>query len=530
MIKLFTILIAVISIFLLTAGYAKATNLENVKMQLRWYHQYQFAGFYAAKHKGFYEEAGFNVDIIAGNPDTHTVNEVLSGRVDFAEGNSEVLLSRLQGKPLVALAAIFQHSPSVLLTMAESGITRATQLKGKTVMLAGGINDTDLIAMFRTAGLSDKDINIVKSSFNLEDLISGKIHAFNSYLTNEPFYIEERGKLYNVISPQDYGIDFYSDILFTSEERAEKDPESVQRFTQASIKGWQYAVNNSEEIIQLIMDKYNPEKSLSHMRFEALTVNSLVKSELLPIGHIFPQRLERMADVFIEQQMIDNKNHLNKFVFSPPQSMTKITYAWLVSAACITLLSICIVFIISRMNRCLKQEINQRKAFELQLQLLADTDSLTKLLNRRAFIKLYQDQEAVSIRYKQPFSLVLLDLDLFKTINDSYGHDAGDKVLAEAAKILSNSLRDVDICARFGGEEFIALLPNTKIEQAKVSIERVRQQFEATPVIYEDQQIHFTASFGIGEWHNEKFNDLLITVDKALYKAKENGRNIVEVA
>lgn len=499
-------------------------------MQLRWYHQYQFAGFYAAKHKGFYKDAGFDVEIIAGSPHIQPVDEVLSGNADFAEANSEVLLGQLQGKPLVALAAMFQHSPSVLLTMADSGITKAEQLKGKNVMLAGGIHDSDLIAMFRVVGLATGDINIVNSSFNLDDLVQGKTDAFNSYLTNEPFYLKEQGKAYNIISPMDYGIDFYSDILFTSENRAKNNPESVHRFTQASIKGWQYAVNHSEEIIQVIMDEYNQEKSLGHMRFEALTINSLVKSELLPIGHIFPQRLEKMADVFIEQKMIDNKDRLNKFVFTPPKSINKISYVWLISSGCVTLISLTIVLFIFRMNRRLTQEIAQRKDVELQLQLLADTDPLTKLLNRRAFIKQYQEQEAVSRRYKQPFTLVLLDLDLFKKINDNYGHDVGDKVLVKAAKILIDTLRDVDICARFGGEEFIALLPNTSIEQAKMSVERIRLNFESTPIICAGNTIKFTASFGVGEWHYERFNDLLISIDKALYKAKENGRNKVEIA
>ncbi|MGJ8690856.1 MAG: ABC transporter substrate-binding protein [Thalassotalea sp.] len=506
-----------------------AAELESVRMQLRWHHQYQFAGYYAAKHKGFYKDAGFDVEIIAGDPYTQPVNEILTGRADFAEGNSEVLINQLQGKPLVALAAMFQHSPSILLTLADSGITKAEQLKNKQVMLAGNNDDVDLIAMFRAAGISEQQVNIHKSTYNLNDLIIGNTAAFNSYSTNEPYYLEEKGIKYNIISPQDYGVDFYSDILFTTADRVKKDPEAVQRFKEASIKGWQYAINHSEEIIQVIFDEYSQKKSQNHMRFEALTVNSLVKSKLLPIGHMFPKRLEKMADVFIEQNMIIDKDRLEKFIFVPPTPISNKAYTWLISAGFITFLSIAVLVLILKMNWQLKKEIKQRKRAEEKLQILADTDGLTNLLNRRAFIKQYHNQEAMAMRYKQPFSLVLLDLDLFKNINDTHGHDVGDKVLIEATNILTTTLRDVDICARFGGEEFIALLPNTTKEQARKTIERVRENFENTVIKVNDKEIKFTASFGIIQWRHEELSKLLIQVDKALYLAKNNGRNKVEV-
>lgn len=531
---LLRLLFAIIIFFtipFLSTGISQAEDLEKVRMQLRWHHQYQFAGYYAAKHKGYYSEAGFDVELIAGGPDIQPVPEVLAGRADFAEGNSEVLINRLNGEPLVALAAIFQHSPSMLLTMKSSNITRAEQLKNKHIMLAGTDDDADLIAMFRAAGLKENQININKSSYQLGDLISGKTSAFNSYSTNEPFFIEEKGLKYNIISPADYGIDFYSDILFTTEERVNKNPESVERFKQATLKGWQYAIANSEEIIQIIIKNYNQEKSLNHMRFEALKVNSLVKSELLPIGHMFEKRLEKMADVFLEQNMIIDKDRLDNFIFEPPTPIDSRAFTWLISAGFITFLSIAVLILILRMNWQLKKEIKQRRKAEAKLQQLADTDGLTKLLNRRAFIKQFHEHEALAIRYKQPFCIVLLDLDFFKKINDNFGHNAGDRVLKHATQLLKSGLREVDICARFGGEEFIALLPNTNLEQAKVSIERIRESFAAASLTSDSgKAMAFTASFGICEWHKTELRELLKKVDKALYKAKASGRNKIEIA
>lgn len=522
-----TTLITIFSMILCAfSQLAYAAELEKVRMQLRWHHQYQFAGYYAAKHKGYYEQAGFDVEIVAGDPNRQPVSEVLAGRADFAEGNSEVLIYQLQGEPLVALAAIFQHSPSALLTLADANITRAEQLINKKVMLMGNGDDADLIAMFRAAGLKEHQVDIQPSSYQLDDLITGYTDAFNAYATNEPYYLQEQGIKYNLIYPRDYGIDFYSDILFTSEARAKQDPDSVQRFKEASIKGWQYALSHTEEVIQIIYQHYNQNKSYNHMRFEALTVNSLVHSELLPIGHMFPKRLEKMADAFIEQNMVIDKDRLEQFIFKAPERMNNKAYTWLVSAGCITFVAIIILAVLLRMNCKLRKEIQQRLIAEEQLKQLADTDGLTQLLNRRAFIHIFNEHKNLAERYKQIFSLILFDLDWFKKINDTYGHDIGDKVLIETADILKNTLREVDIAARFGGEEFIVLLPNTSLSQAVNSATRIKENIANNIfTTIKTNNIHVTASFGVCQWQGEPLNELLIKVDKALYQAKENGRD-----
>ena len=507
-----------------------ATELEKVQLQLRWHHQYQFAGYYAAKHKGFYNEAGFDVDIISGSSNIQPTTELLAGRADFAVGNSEVLMYRLNGEPIVALAAIFQQSPSMLLTLASSNIIKAEQLKNKNIMLLGD-NDVDLIAMLRAAGVKENQVNIQKSSYQLNDLVNKTTDAFNSYRTNEPFHLEELGIGYNIISPSDYNIDFYSDILFTSEARIKSDPESAERFKQATLKGWRYAVNHSEEIIQIIIQNYNQSKSLNHMRYEALTVNNLVESELIPIGHIFEQRMSKMADVFIEQNMVFSKEALAGFIFKVPQSINKKVYIWLLSAGFIGLLFLAVLILILRMNWQLKKEIKLRIKGEEQLNVLANTDSLTALLNRRAFINEFKKYQNLASRYKQSFCIALLDIDNFKKINDTYGHDIGDDVLIKATELLKSTLRDVDVCARFGGEEFIILLPNTTLAQAEITLERIRHNFEKNELSYNNQQmLKFTASFGFTESKNEPFEELLKKVDHALYTAKSAGKNKIITA
>ena len=152
-----------------SAGTVEQGNV--VDLQLRWHHQFQFAGYYAAVEKGFYREEGLDVRLHAGDPTHQPVQEVLSGHAQYAEGNSEVLFQRLKGKPIVALAAIFQHSPSVLLARQDSGIASVHDLIGKKVMLMNTADDADFLTMFLSEGVSLAQVRIIPSSYNLDDLV-----------------------------------------------------------------------------------------------------------------------------------------------------------------------------------------------------------------------------------------------------------------------------------------------------------------------------------------------------------------------
>jgi len=180
------------------ASFADQSSQQDiVYLQLRWHHQFQFAGYYAALEKGFYKDEGIEVRLRSGDPDHLPVSEVLSGSAQYGEGNSEILYQRLQGKPLIALAAIFQHSPSVLLTLQSSGIRSVHDLIGKKVMLANSDEDADFLTMLHNEDISPSQLNIIPSSYQLDDLISGKVDAFNSYTTNEPYFLKKNSIAYN---------------------------------------------------------------------------------------------------------------------------------------------------------------------------------------------------------------------------------------------------------------------------------------------------------------------------------------------
>lgn len=161
----------------------------------------------------------------------------------------------------------------------------------------------------------------------------------------------------------------------------------------------------------------------------------------------------------------------------------------------------------------------------------ASQDELTSINNRRAFFEQGKQLFKQAKRYQHPISVMMVDIDHFKNINDNHGHSVGDSVLKTIAQILKKTIREVDILARIGGEEFAIILPHTAIEEASNLAERIRQRIEAERIQHNTLQINITASFGIAACMAEG-NDLekmLTKADDALYIAKKKGRNQVKI-
>ncbi len=178
------------------------------------------------------------------------------------------------------------------------------------------------------------------------------------------------------------------------------------------------------------------------------------------------------------------------------------------------------------------RDITERKSFEEQLSKLATTDSLTSIWNRRHFRYLARRELDRAKRYGGELALMMIDLDHFKAINDTYGHAVGDEALKMVAAIGRATLRRIDIFARYGGEEFVIALPETPLEQALQAAERLRQTLGETPINTQGKPLYMTVSIGLTVVTGRgclDLNTLLKQADDALYKAKNNGRNRVEV-
>ncbi len=156
---------------------------------------------------------------------------------------------------------------------------------------------------------------------------------------------------------------------------------------------------------------------------------------------------------------------------------------------------------------------------------LSLTDALTGLYNRRHFDNTVEREFLRSKRYGGDLTIAIIDIDFFKKINDTYGHLCGDYVLKEVAYLISDNFRKTDLVFRYGGEEFVALLTETSLESAKIPLERLRKKIENSDFIYDGQKINVTVSIGASVNNAETVAEFLDNADKALYKAKNAGRN-----
>jgi polar amino acid transport system substrate-binding protein len=273
---------------------------DKVSLQLLWKNQFEFAGYYVAKEKGFYRDADLEVHIKEYDFGIDVTKEVLSGKADFGVGYSTVILDKMNGKDVFLLSAVFQHSPLVLLAKKSPDLENITDLKGKRIMSTPyDAGSASLTAMLKSNGVLRDDYTRVDHSFNVDDLIAGKTDAMTAYLSNQPFLLEKKGFEYSVFNPRDYGFDFYSDILFTSLKLFEKNPQLVERFYRASMRGWEYAFSHINETVDLILKKYNTQnKSRDALLYEANALKKIAYDEGVQFGAVNEDRIRQIAQVY----------------------------------------------------------------------------------------------------------------------------------------------------------------------------------------------------------------------------------------
>ena len=308
-------------IFLLSSvfisSYAFAEQ-QKISLQLFWKHQFEFAGYYAAKEKGYYADFGLDVNIKEYQPGMDVSDEVVSGRAEFGTASSSSTLSYLQGKPVKLLANIFKHSALVFLSKADTGIRLPADLAGKRLMLtAQERTAVEFLSFFQRAGLDSDVLEFVDHSYDPLAIANGKADVMSAYLTNQPFGLKEAGVDYAILDPAKYGMDFYGDSLITSQRLINKNPHLVRAFREASIKGWEYALNNPGEIIDLILTKYNTQqKSREALEYEAMETAKLILPQMYPLGSIDRDRIGRIANAMKETgAVVATQNDLDRFVY-----------------------------------------------------------------------------------------------------------------------------------------------------------------------------------------------------------------------
>ncbi|MGR9115396.1 MAG: diguanylate cyclase [Gammaproteobacteria bacterium] len=528
------------------AAWAKApqSQLEPVSLQLSWSHQFQFAGYYAALEQGYYRALGLDVEIRDGGYDDsgqapHPVEEVLFGRADFGTTRADLLLYHGQGLPVVVIANIMQHSPFIFLSTDDFNIKRLEDITDQPVSLTLSDSgkakriDAETVTTLKIAGLNPESLNNHEPSWKLEDLLAGKTQLIPAYITDEPYMVEKSGKQPVIIRPIDYGIDFYGDLLFTRHELIVKRPDLVEKFRQASLRGWQYAMTHQNEIVRLIVDKYKtrrPGYDENFLKNEARIMEALLSTDVVEIGYINRDRWQRIAEVYQGLGLMSEFD-LDRFLFQPEKLKNGLRIRrWVQMGGLVFLLAGAIIVYLIHINYRLRREVRKRKAVEKKLRELAETDGLTQIANRHKFNMDIAAEFYRARRYHLPLSLLIFDIDLFKRINDQYGHVAGDEVLKSIAQVTQGLLRNSDQFFRFGGEEFVIILPNTEAHYAGLLAERVRSVNSTNVVSFGAFRISYTISIGLAQLaETDKDSEALFRrADDALYTAKNSGRNCVK--
>lgn len=635
-----------------------------VTLQLKWSHGFQFAGYYAAQEKGYYRAAGLDVRVIEATPKTDVPEEVLAGRADFGVGTSSLLLARKAGQPVVVLAAIFQHSPIVLLTRRDSVVRSLPDLVGKNVMIERGSDE--LLAYLRREHVPVDGLNQVEHSFDINDLAEGRVDAMSAYSSVEPYHLERVGVAYRMFTPRSGGVDFYGDNLFTTENQLRQRPELVRAFREASLKGWRYAMDHPEEVAALIQTRYAPDQSLDFLLFEAREMISLVQPDLVEIGYMSPARWQQIADVYGDMGMLPRQFDFTGFLFADDgKADLEGLRIYLGAALAAIVLVAGVAAYIHRINRRLlvsvaesrraaedlhaserkyrlltesmkdvawiadadslrftyvspsiewqrgytpselvgtaidltvqpqeraalrnlvrqrarafradpdnqqfytdifeqpckdgatvwtevvstysvnlrsgglelqgvTRDITERRATQERIAYLAEHDTLTGLPNRALVTDRLSQALASARREGHGVALLYIDLDRFKPVNDTHGHAVGDLLLREAAQRMRDCVRESDTVGRFGGDEFVVLLPRVEVSDDALRVaEKIRSAL-ASPFLVSGLRLEVSSSIGVALYPEDGRSEssLLLGADRAMYEAKRSGRDQVSL-
>jgi len=359
----------VLALWIVPAQAQSSGELEEVVLQLKWLHQFQFAGYYAAVEQGYYRDAGLEVTIREAEPGHEPMQEVVEGRAHFGVGTTDLLLMRAEGEDVMVLANIFQHSPLALMALKTEEARNIHELAAGRLMIEP--HSAELFAYLAVEGLDPDRLDIVDHDFNVENLISGHVDAMSVYGTDEPYLLARQQIPYLLFRPIESGIDFYGDNLFAMQSEIDANPERTRRFVEASLRGWDYAMAHPREIAELIVTRYPTVKTLEHLLFEADAMQPLINANVVKVGYTNPDRWRRIAETYADVGMIERGFDIDGFIYTG-ESEVDLDLVWQLLAIMggIAILLAGLALWCGRMNERLRVEVAERKRAQAELESL----------------------------------------------------------------------------------------------------------------------------------------------------------------
>lgn len=302
-------------LYWIIANSCYAQTLEKVSVQLDWKYQFEFAGFIMAKEKGFYKEAGLDVELIEYDSGIDAVDNVLKQKNNYGLHNSSVILQDGMLQPVILLATYFQQSPLIFVT--AKNIKSPKDLIGKTIMgTKTEFKYSSLALMLEHFYINPSNSLFVDHTFNIDDFIAGKVDAMSAFRTNQLFKLDELGIEYNIIDPADFGFIMSAVNLFTSQTEALEYPQRTENFINATNKGWAYALDNPRETIHTIFNKYSQLKSIESLEYEYNITKKMMLLDFYTIGTINKDLSLRTVRQLQHNGVLNKNQELGIFLFN----------------------------------------------------------------------------------------------------------------------------------------------------------------------------------------------------------------------
>lgn len=299
------LIIAVIAFFMIFNSKSK-NKLEKTSLRLKWVCQAQFAGYYSALKEGYYKDVGLSVTIDPAGPNISPIQSVTSGVNEFGIAGAEQIITAIDNKvPIVAIAVIYRETPEALVSKKELNIKAPKDLEGKTVGVVYE-NDENLYRLFlKKNNVDENSIKEVPAITGISQVMTDQVDAKMAYEMNDAILLELEGEKVNLLKFRDYGVKVYADTIFTTKEMVEKHPDKVKKFLKASLKGWNYAIENPEKSVSQLIE-INPTLKYEHqLGYLKGSIPLIMTDE--KIGVSDSKIWENMIDNLYENKMIKKK-------------------------------------------------------------------------------------------------------------------------------------------------------------------------------------------------------------------------------